>query len=68
LLLSVPLLAWLLIRKSLFTGRKWAFWVLQFVIGFVEVMAFVASAPVGNARWQVNTGLSSSYVIIGPEN
>jgi hypothetical protein len=42
---------------------KWAFWVLLFVIGFVEVKAFVASAPIGNARWQVNIILSASYIV-----
>jgi hypothetical protein len=51
-------LVWLLIRKSLIAGQKWAFWVLLFVIGFVEGMAFIASAPIGNARWQVNIILS----------
>jgi hypothetical protein len=33
------------------------------VIGFVEVMAFIASAEVGNARWQVNIILSALYVV-----
>lgn len=50
----VSVLVWLLIRKNLIAGQKRAFWVLLFVIGFVEVMAFIASAGVGNARWQVN--------------
>jgi hypothetical protein len=36
---------------------------LLFVIGFVEVMAFIASAPIGNARWQVNIFLSALYVV-----
>ena len=36
----VSVLVWLLIRKSLIAGQKWAFWVLLFVIGFVEAMAF----------------------------
>ena len=36
----VSVMVWLLIRKSLIAGQKWAFWVLLFVIGFVEVMAF----------------------------
>ncbi len=40
----LSVLVWLLIRKSLIAGQKWAFWVLLFVIGFVEVMAFIASA------------------------
>ncbi|MHB1416499.1 MAG: hypothetical protein ACYC1C_14725 [Chloroflexota bacterium] len=59
----LSVLVWLLIRKGLIDGRKWAFWVLLFVIGFVEVMAFVASAPIGNARWQVNVVQSALYVV-----
>jgi hypothetical protein len=59
----LSVLVWLLIRKSLTAGQKWAFWVLLFVIGFVEVMAFIASAPIGNARWQVNVVLSVLYVV-----
>jgi hypothetical protein len=58
----LSVLVWLLIRKSLIAGQKWAFWVLLFVIGFVEVMAFIASAEVGNARWQVNVVLSVLYI------
>ena len=59
----LSVLVWLLIRKSLIAGQKWAFWVLLFVIGFVEVMAFIASAPIGNARWPVNVVLSVFYVV-----
>ncbi|MFO7695529.1 MAG: hypothetical protein R6X16_00010 [Anaerolineae bacterium] len=59
----VSVLVWLLIRKSLITGQAWAFWVLLCVIGFVEAMAFVASAPIGNARWQVNVVQSVLYVV-----
>ena len=59
----LSVLVWLLIRKSLIAGQKWAFWVLLFVIGFVEVMAFVASAPIGNARWQVNIIQSALYIV-----
>ncbi len=59
----VSVLVWLLIRKSLITGQRWAFWVLLFVIGFVEVMAIIASAPIGNARWQVNVVQSVLYVV-----
>jgi len=58
----LSVLVWLLIRKSLIAGQKWAFWVLLFVIGFVEVMAFIASARVGNARWQVNVVQSVLYL------
>jgi hypothetical protein len=60
---GLSVLVWLLIRKSLIAGQKWAFWALLFVIGFVEVMAFVASAPIGNARWQVNIILGALYVM-----
>lgn len=60
--MALSVLVWLLIRQSLIGGQKWAFWALLFVIGFVEVMAFVASAGVGNARWQVNVAQSVLYV------
>ena len=60
---GVSVLVWLLIRKNLIAGQTWAFWVLLFVIGFVEVMAFIASAPIGNARWQVNVVQSVLYVV-----
>ncbi len=59
----LSVLVWLLIRKRLIAGPKWAFRVLLFVIGFVEVMAFIACAPIGNARWQVNVVLSALYVV-----
>src|SRR4030042_5684003 len=59
----VSVLVWLLIRKSLITGQAWAFWVLLCVIGFVEVMAFIASAPIGNARWQLYVVQSVLYVV-----
>ena len=59
----LSVLVWLLIRTNLIAGQKWAFWVLLFVIGFVEVMAFVASAGIGNARWQVNVVQSTIYVV-----
>jgi hypothetical protein len=59
----LSVLVWLLIRKELVAGQKWAFWVLLFVIGFVEVVAFIASAPLGNARWQVNVVQSALYIV-----
>jgi hypothetical protein len=59
----VSVLVWMIIRKNLVTGQKWAFWLLLFVIGFIEVMAFIASAGVGNARWQVNVVQSVLYVV-----
>jgi len=32
-------------------------------IGFGEILAFIASAPLGNARWQVNIPLSALYIV-----
>lgn len=58
----VSVLLWTVIWKNLNAGQKWAFWLLLFVIGFIEVMAFIASAGVGNARWQVNVLLSVLYI------
>ena len=58
----VSVLVWTIIRKDLVAGEKWAFWLLLFVIGFIEVMAFIASAQVGHARWQVNVVLSILYI------
>ncbi len=59
----VSVLVWTIIRKNLVAGQKWAFWLLLFVIGFIEVMAFIASAQVGHARWQVNVVQSVLYVV-----
>jgi hypothetical protein len=59
----LSVMVWFLIRKSLIAGQKWAFWALLFGIGFVEAMAFVASAPIGNARWQLYVVLSVLYVV-----
>ena len=60
---GLSVLVWFLIRNNLIAGQKWAFWVLLFVIGFVEVMAFIASAPIGNARWPVNVVQSVLYLV-----
>jgi hypothetical protein len=59
----LSVLVWFLIRKNLLAGQKWAFWVLLFGIGFVEVMAFIASTPIGNARWQLYVVMSVLYVV-----
>ena len=59
----LSVLVWLLIRKSLIAGQKWAFWALLITIGFVEIFAFIASAPIGNVRWQVNVVQSVLYVV-----
>lgn len=57
------MLTWPLIRKNLPAGQKSAFWMLVFVIGFVEVMAFFASSYIGHGRWQVNVVQSVLYVV-----
>jgi hypothetical protein len=59
----LSVLVWLLIRISLVAGQKWTFWVLLSVIGFVEAMAFIASAPIGHARWQVNVVQAALHVL-----
>ena len=59
----LSILVWLLIRKDLIAGQKWAFWALLITIGFVEILAFIASAPIGNARWQLYVVLSVLYVV-----
>ena len=60
---ALSVLVWLVIRLCLSKGQKWAFWALLITIGFVEIFAFIASAPLGNARWQVNVLLSILYVM-----
>jgi hypothetical protein len=59
----VSVFVWTIIRNNLVAGEKWAFWLLLFVIGFIEVMAFIASAGVGHARWQVNVVQSALYAV-----
>jgi hypothetical protein len=61
--LVVSVLTWPLIRKNLLAGQKSAFWMLVFVIGFVEVMAFFASSYIGHGRWQVNVLQSVLYLV-----
>ena len=61
--IAFSVLAWFVIRLSLSKGQKWAFWALLITIGFVETLAFVASAPIGNVRWQVNVVLSALYIV-----
>ncbi|MBI5966034.1 MAG: hypothetical protein HY863_21345 [Chloroflexi bacterium] len=60
--LMVSVLTWPLIRKNLVAGEKSAFWTLVFVIGFIEVMAFLASSYIGHGRWQVNVLQSILYI------
>ena len=61
--IALSVLAWFVILLCLSKGQKWAFWALLITIGFVEIFAFVASAPLGNARWQVNLVLSILYLV-----
>jgi hypothetical protein len=61
--LVISILMWPLIRKNLVAGRRSAFWTLAFVIGFMEVMAFLASSYIGHGRWQVNVLQSILYVV-----
>jgi hypothetical protein len=60
--LVISVLTWPLIRKNLVAGEKSAFWRLVFVIGFIEVMAFLASSYIGHGRWQVNVLQSVLYL------
>jgi len=61
--IALSVLVWLVVRFCLRKGQEWAFWALLITIGFVEVFAFIASALVGNVRWQVNLALSALYVV-----
>ena len=61
--LMISVLTWPLIRKNLVAGQKSAFWMLVFVIGFIEVMAFLASSYIGHGRWQVNVLQSVLYIV-----
>jgi hypothetical protein len=61
--LAVSVLTWPLIRNNLVAGQKSAFWMLVFVIGFLEVMAFFASSYIGHGRWQVNVVQSVLYLV-----
>jgi hypothetical protein len=60
--LVISVLTWPIIRKNLAHGEKSAFWMLMFVIGFIEAMAFLASSYIGNGRWQVNVVQSVLYL------
>jgi hypothetical protein len=56
-------LTWPLIRHNLVAGQKSAFGMLVFVIGFVQVMAFIATSYIGYGRWQVNVFQSILYMM-----
>ena len=60
---ALSVLALFIIWSGLINGKRWAFWALLITIGFVEIFAFLASAEVGNVRWQVNVVQSVLYVV-----
>jgi hypothetical protein len=62
---ALSVLALFIIWSGLINGKRWAFWALLITIGFLEILAFVASAEVGNVwlRWQVNVVLSVLYIV-----
>ena len=62
---AFSVLALFIIWSGLINGKRWAFWALLITIGFLEALAFVASAEVGNVwlRWQVNVVQSVLYVV-----
>ncbi len=60
--LAVSILSWPLIRGGLVAGDRRAFWTLVFVIGWIEAMAFWASAYIGHGRWQVNVLQTALYL------
>jgi len=60
---AFSIMAFYIIWSGLIKGKIRAFWTLLIMIGFVQLLAFIASAAVGNARWQVNVLLSILYVV-----
>jgi len=62
---ALSVLALFIIWSGLINGKKWAFWALLITIGFAELLAFIASAEVGNVwlRWQVNVVQSVLYLV-----
>ena len=60
---ALSVLALFIIWSGLINGKRWAFWALLITIGFVEILAFIASSAVGNVRWQVNVVQSVLYVV-----
>ncbi len=59
---ALSVLALFVIWSSLIDGQRWAFWALLITIGFVQILAFIAWAAIGNRRWQVNSVLSALYI------
>jgi hypothetical protein len=60
---ALSILVLYIIWSGLINGKRRAFWALLITIGFVQILAFIASVAVGNARWQVNVLLSVLYVV-----
>jgi len=62
---ALSALALFVIWSDLINAKRRAFWALLITIGFVEILAFVASAEVGNVwlRWQVNVVQSVLYIV-----
>ena len=60
---ALSVFALLIIWSGLINSKRWAFWALLITIGFIEILAFVASAGVGNVRWQVNVVQSVLFVV-----
>ena len=62
---ALSVLALFIIWSGLINGKKRAFWALLITIGFAELLAFIASAEVGNVwlRWQVNVVQSVLYLV-----
>ena len=60
---ALSVLVLFVIWSSLIKGQRWAFWALLITIGFVQALAFIGSAAIGNQRWQVNIVLSALYVV-----
>ena len=60
---ALSILVLYIIWSGLINDKRRAFWALLFTIGFVQILGFIASAAVGNARWQVNVVLSALYIV-----
>src|SRR4030066_1126597 len=60
---ALSVLALFIIWSGLINGKRWAFWALLTTIGFVEILAFIASAPIGNARSHVIIPRRAVYLV-----
>ena len=59
---AMSIMVWCIVQNALRNKARWSFWALFITIGIAEVFAFVASAPLGHTRWQVNILLSLLYL------